>query len=233
MNYSIIYDRLVSKGLERGLNKKLLDFYTESHHIIPKCVGGIDGKSNRVLLTAREHFVAHQLLVKIYKDTKYFYKMIRALNAMSMSNDKYSRINAKEYEWIRNKCSLANKDVNLGRKHTEQTLKLFSSQRKGEKNPMYGKRGNLSPSFGKKRSQESNDKIWLNRERTISQNVKDKISLGKRTSPIWKSPMYEELLELYKSSPCGSSSFKNKAVSMGYPFTSYDRLIKEFKETTQ
>ncbi|ANT40602.1 homing endonuclease [Klebsiella phage vB_KpnM_KpV477] len=233
MKYNEIYDSLIKRGLERGLNKKKLDYHTEKHHIIPKCMGGVNNNSNYVLLTPREHFVAHQLLVKIYKDTKYFYKLVRALNAMSMFNDKYSRPNAKEYEWVRTLCYNANKLTNAGRKHKPETLRLFSEQRTGANNPMYGRKGELSPSFGKKRSKESNDKIWLNRNRNISQKAKYNISKGKRTSPIWKEPMYNELFNLYVSNPVGGCAFRTKAMSLGYPNTSYHRLVQEFKEITQ
>lgn len=39
--------------------------YTETHHIIPKCLGGSDDPSNLVKLTAKEHFVCHHLLTKM------------------------------------------------------------------------------------------------------------------------------------------------------------------------
>ena len=39
--------------------------YTENHHIIPECLGGIDSLDNLVHLTAREHFIAHVLLTKM------------------------------------------------------------------------------------------------------------------------------------------------------------------------
>lgn len=63
MNYSKIYNRLVSNKTKR---KKDKNTYYESHHIIPRCLGGSDEVSNLVLLTAREHFIAHRLLSKIY-----------------------------------------------------------------------------------------------------------------------------------------------------------------------
>lgn len=69
--YFKIYMNLVNSRISRGLNKKIYDFYTEKHHIIPKCLGGRDLKENYVLLTAREHYLAHWLLTKcsvgIYK----------------------------------------------------------------------------------------------------------------------------------------------------------------------
>ena len=34
----------------------------DAHHVIPRCLGGTDDKSNLVELTAREHFIVHKLL---------------------------------------------------------------------------------------------------------------------------------------------------------------------------
>lgn len=39
--------------------------YNEKHHIIPKSLGGSNNKSNLVILTAKEHFICHRLLVKM------------------------------------------------------------------------------------------------------------------------------------------------------------------------
>ena len=67
MNYQNIYSALVEKAKARGLDKKLLTGYFEKHHIIPKCLGGSEDKSNFVLFTAREHFIAHLLLWKLHR----------------------------------------------------------------------------------------------------------------------------------------------------------------------
>ena len=61
MNYQIIYDSLMEKGKARGE----INGYYESHHIVPKCLGGSDELNNLVDLTPEEHYVAHQLLAKI------------------------------------------------------------------------------------------------------------------------------------------------------------------------
>lgn len=42
----------------------------------------------------------------------------------------------------------------IGRVHSEETKKLFSEQRKGENNPMFGRRGKSSPNFGRKHTEE-------------------------------------------------------------------------------
>ena len=60
MNYAAHYKRLTERAATRTLTG-----YTERHHIIPRCLGGGDYAENLVYLTAEEHYVAHQLLVKI------------------------------------------------------------------------------------------------------------------------------------------------------------------------
>ena len=68
MNYKNIYLNLCN----RGKYNRNLD-YSESHHIIPKCVGGDDSEINLTILTAKEHYIAHLLLTKIYKDVSLMY----------------------------------------------------------------------------------------------------------------------------------------------------------------
>ena len=66
--FKIAYNNLVEKAKTRGLNKRKLGYYTEKHHIVPKCMGGKNERSNYVLFTFREHLVAHELLARIYDD---------------------------------------------------------------------------------------------------------------------------------------------------------------------
>ena len=72
MNYQRIYDQLIDRAKREDRVKEKDGVYYERHHIIPKYLGG-EGKtsqwrthSNIVLLTAREHFLAHILLVEIH-----------------------------------------------------------------------------------------------------------------------------------------------------------------------
>lgn len=67
MNYQKIYENLISARRE---SKFTNGEYTELHHIIPKCLGGNNTSRNLVRLTAREHFLAHRLLSKIYPGSK-------------------------------------------------------------------------------------------------------------------------------------------------------------------
>lgn len=63
MNYQKHYELLIERAKSRTLAG-----YFERHHIIPKCMGGSDEPENIANLAPEEHFVAHQLLVKIYPE---------------------------------------------------------------------------------------------------------------------------------------------------------------------
>ena len=74
MDYHAHYDKLIERAQGR-----LLECYTERHHIIPRCMDGSDDSENLVDLTAEEHYVAHQLLVKMHPDN---HSLIYAANMM-------------------------------------------------------------------------------------------------------------------------------------------------------
>lgn len=85
--------------------------YYESHHILPRSLGGGNEKSNLVLLTAREHFIAHKLLVKVYPDS---WQMKLALLMMShdgMINSKGVVINSRHYNKLRDEVSEAKRTL--------------------------------------------------------------------------------------------------------------------------
>ena len=63
MNYKRIHDQIINRA-----KKRVLEGYKEKHHIVPKSMGGGNEQENIIELTAREHFIIHQLLVKIYPD---------------------------------------------------------------------------------------------------------------------------------------------------------------------
>lgn len=92
MDYLLHYNRLIDRARNR-----VVECYTENHHIIPKCLGGADDASNLVALTAEEHFVAHQLLVRLHPSNRH---LINALSMMSNGSHKNNRSN-KRYGWVR------------------------------------------------------------------------------------------------------------------------------------
>lgn len=62
--YSRIYYRLIDRACQEKRTKSDKTYY-ECHHIVPKSLGGTEDKSNKVLLTSKEHIVAHHLLCKM------------------------------------------------------------------------------------------------------------------------------------------------------------------------
>lgn len=108
MNYKKIYEQLV----DRGRNRKLAG-YSERHHIIPRCLGGADSEDNLVDLTPEEHYLAHQLLVKIHPSDDRLVYAARMMVPKRPSN--------KYYGWLRR------------RYHN------ICKKRIGENNPSYGK----------------------------------------------------------------------------------------------
>lgn len=67
MNYNKHYYKLCYS--RQKLNRSREDGrYYESHHIKPKSLGGGENQNNKVLLTPKEHFIAHLLLYYIYKE---------------------------------------------------------------------------------------------------------------------------------------------------------------------
>lgn len=188
MNYKNIYNSLIIKANDREISE-----YTEKHHIIPRCMGGDNSKSNLVKLTPEEHYLAHQLLVKIYPNDR---KLIFAASAMTFDRQG-KRYNNKMYGWIRRKLSIASSENNKGKEsafkgriHTEESkakmskaskdLGLIPPSRNGI--PLTEEQKlNLSSFWkGKKkpiRTKEHTEKIAMQlRGRTASDETKAKLS---------------------------------------------------------
>ena len=116
MNYEKIYKELIHKTTVRNIKKQ----GWENHHIIPRCLGGTSERNNIVVLTPREHYVAHRLLFKIYPSNA---KIIYAFWMMSHKNvngtvTREYRVSSRTYEIAR----LAFCNVHTGRIHTQDAL---------------------------------------------------------------------------------------------------------------
>ena len=98
MNYSKHYNLLIERSQHR-----ILEGYVEKHHIIPKCLGGTDDKSNIAVLTPEEHFLAHQLLIKMNPGNR---DLIYATQLMTVHHTN-ARVNNKLFGWLRKQCALA------------------------------------------------------------------------------------------------------------------------------
>lgn len=173
MNYQKIYDQLVERARSEGRKKVKGGIYYEHHHIIPKCLGGLDNKENLVLLTGREHFIAHKLLVEIYPNN---HKLIHAVWMMTVKVGKgrIYIVTSRDYERYKimnaKSISLLYSGENsywFGKRIivTEEVRKKRSINSKGGKNPMYGKRGTNSPLYGRKHDPRTSEQNRRNSEK--------------------------------------------------------------------
>lgn len=169
MNYQQIYNSLI----ERGKNRMLTE-YTEKHHIIPRCMGGTDAPANLVELTPEEHYLCHQLLVKMHPDNT---KLINA--ALFMTANGMGRRSNKVYGWLKRRYSEYMKGPNnpqkinprIGERHhyfgktrppsdewlTQNGRKILSESKKGKNNPNSG----IKP-WNHPRATEYTKSVWAN-----------------------------------------------------------------------
>lgn len=187
MNYKVIYDNLITQACseDRRKDKNRPGFY-EQHHIIPKCLRGSDDKNNLVLLTTREHFIAHKLLIEIYPNNKKL--AIPLLFMCSLQNNIRSKpiISSREFERIKLQMGSAMSSLNKGiikkkrdhfswSKEARDRRRLFYKNNpeimSGENNPMYGK--NRLPGYS--HSEETKKKM----RRSRSEETRKKMQKSK------------------------------------------------------
>jgi hypothetical protein len=112
----------------------MLQGYCEWHHVIPRCLGGLDTESNLVKLTAREHFIVHKLLCEIYPNNKKLHDAVWCM--IHLVNKKHQRgyvVSNREYEQARKLFSEVSSIRQKGQKLSEehkQKLSLAAKTRK-------------------------------------------------------------------------------------------------------
>lgn len=162
---------------EREILKKS-NIYFEKHHIIPRCLlkhktrfknesrwskySLINKPWNVVLLTAKEHYVAHHLLTKIKVSNKIGHqKLCNAFLAMCLDKTHNRKINSSQYETIRKIV----KETGLTEEHK---MKISSSH------------------IGKKKSKESIEKGRITKKKTTKGSGNGRALTWKLTSPEGK-----------------------------------------------
>jgi len=186
MNYQRIYEQLTATDM--------IADYTEKHHIIPKCMGGTNDPSNLVRLTPEAHYVAHQLLVKIYPTNE---KLVFAANRMVSGKCR----NNKLYGWLKRKHSQAVSNLHKGRTLSDthkakisnsckgmslEARSKISSAHKGKPKSAEHNAKNRASNTGKIRSAETRANIsaaQLHRE-PISENTRNKLRLANNQTSV-------------------------------------------------
>tara|TARA_R110000822_G_scaffold53272_1_gene137510 strand:- start:288 stop:1106 length:819 start_codon:yes stop_codon:yes gene_type:complete len=162
MNYQLIHNQII----ERAQNR-ILEGYSENHHIIPKSMGGTDKKENLVSLTAREHFIIHKLLTIIYpSDSKlHWAAFMMAGCSGNKKQDRNYRVGAREYQRLKENLKhtytteqrkaiskrMKGKQYRLGTEHSAESKQKISDKAKGR----------ISKWKGKHHSDESKKKLSI------------------------------------------------------------------------
>jgi hypothetical protein len=138
---------------ESALLRDLIDGYVEKHHMLPVCMCNdklqIKDPTNLVTFSAKEHFLAHQLLSEMFSGI-YKRKMLYALSGLCFKKNGDRVIDADEYAIVKEasrtakkgipltsehkqkiKDSFANFNPNIGRKHSDETKKKYSDAKIG------------------------------------------------------------------------------------------------------
>ena len=123
--YTQCYYNIVNRAKSRVLNG-----YSEIHHVLPKSLGGTDDPNNLVKLTAREHYICHLLLPKMTSGVSY-QKMVYAYTIMSGRR----LYNSKKYNFYRTEYAKINSELRSGEGNG-----MFGANRKGEKNTFFGRK---------------------------------------------------------------------------------------------
>jgi hypothetical protein len=172
MNYERIYNQII----ERAKNRILVG-YKETHHIIPRCMGGTNEKDNLVDLTAREHFMCHLLLTRIHPTHKGLRLAIWNMCNTKKNYQSRYKPNGRLYEMIRTEY----------REHI-----------KGENHPSYGRKN--SDEVKQKMSEIAKERFKNNpgtfKGRTHSEETRKKLSdnmKGKAQSNHQKERVKESL----------------------------------------
>ena len=208
MDYKRIYDDLMGSRLlikEDRIKLKKMGEYFESHHIIPKSMGGLGDvrkpkDANIVLLTGREHYIAHALLFLIYRNREMAIAFRLMCTIKKVGKRNYV-ISSRMYEFIRQEVSrlghspehkekirqsLLGNTINLGRKISSETKERLRQVNLGRKHSPETKEKLRKSHTGKKLSPEHKEKLrQANLGRKMSPESREKMRqarLGKKHS---------------------------------------------------
>ena len=196
MNYLKIYCNLVRKAE----NRTPPEGYTEKHHIFPKSIFGNNDRV--VVLTGREHYIAHALLEKIciqrygLSDKK----TIKMMKCHFLMKDGRRYYNSYLYECVRNRVS----NIIKGENHHNYGKLLKNETREKISNSLkirYSKethhmKGKILSDEVKRKIADGNKNKYVSQETRIkhsqsllgivrSEETKKKISKSKMRTKCW------------------------------------------------
>jgi hypothetical protein len=185
--YSKWYFELVLSRQTRSPSKTE---YYETHHILPKSLGGNNDKENLVLLTAREHYLAHLLLVKITTG-KSRAKMAFALRCMTNFKNQYH-----------NRYTPPSKIYEIAKRHAVEATKIINTGH---------------PNYLLSHCQESKLKIGKTMSSRLSTLTKKELSDRMKNScsspESWTDERRKKISNSLKDKPKSKSAIRNMKIS--------------------
>lgn len=150
--YRKVYDSIIERAKLRGNDKKLLNYYTEAHHITPVCKGGTE----TVLLTYKEHVICHYILYRLNLGD---FSILQGVIAVLSEGNSYQerdtyRPSKNTVKYFSEKLSEGLK----GRKHSELTKQKISKSNLGRKMSEDLKKRLRELSTGRKASEDTKKK---------------------------------------------------------------------------
>lgn len=211
MDYLKHYKNLIESRLKLKRTKND-GIYYEKHHIVPKSLGGSNSPKNLILLTAKEHFVAHLLLHYARPHSKSLAYGLWCLYTMSNG---YKIKSSRLFSYIRENIlknmnpskSLRNREKSSKRMKLNNPMKGKISPNRGMNvSKLYGNKistslkkyfeNNLNGFANKKHSQESINKIKANgnsKKVVINNIIYDSVLDASRKLNIGKNKLYNHL----------------------------------------
>lgn len=163
------YEQLTAQSSTEG--------YLEKHHIVPK---SIVPNNTVVSLTARQHYIAHLLLIRCVNPI-YRKKMLYAITAMKMRTAKNTKFNARLFEKLKIEANISRSIALKGRTHSpearakikarralqvisDETKLKMSKAHRGRKNSPEAIERVRQSHIGSKRSEETKQKLRESRK---------------------------------------------------------------------
>lgn len=181
------YTKWYNRIIENAKKFETRNEYTETHHIVPKCLGGSDDTTNLIELSAREHFLCHWLLVKMTSGQSQI-KMAFAFNAFRRSSRNQERpLTSRQYNIVRKEVSkarslfLQGNTYNFGKKRgpiSEDTRRKISEAKKGKPMSDENKMRISNSLKGKPKSEETKQRMRKPKSATHAENIR-RANLGK------------------------------------------------------
>lgn len=196
--YYKTYNQLIDKCIQMEKDGYPEDMYTEVHHILPRCQGGTNDKSNLVRMPVRYHIMAHILLAYAFPDNvslAYAAGMIINTNIFSKSSDYKT---TKRFEALK---TLSTSTIARIREHTS-ILRSIKSNTKEEKERLanINKGRKLTEEHKRKISESEKGRVITpeHREKIRQANLKNRSKWTKRVQGP-DGTIYNSLKECYTS----------------------------------